>query len=301
MKLSNLISPELVLLKLPCKTHDELIDTLIKELYRGKQKVALPEDTVRKAVMSREILQGTLLSTGLSMPHARFDDLDDLSIVIGVPEEPIPTRGSTPIKMMILMLASHVVATKYLNSLAAFAKLSTEEVFQKLCKEENPDNFIKLIDDSNIEIANELNVATIMSTAIKVLHPDNTVREAMDMFYKDRLGYVPVIDSNDHFVGELTMTDLFSICIPAYALKMQNLKFLSHFEPLEDLLRNENNIRIGDVMKKPSVMLDPDSPVVEAVLKFVQCRRRYIPVVKKDTHLIGVVGYMDVLKKVLRA
>jgi CBS-domain-containing membrane protein len=121
------------------------------------------------------------------------------------------------------------------------------------------------------------------------------------MFYKDRIGYVPVIDSNDCFVGEITMTDLFSICIPSYALKMQNLKFLSHFEPLEDLLRNENNIHIGDVMKKPSVILDPDSPVVEAVLKFVQCRRRYLPVVKKDTHLIGVVGYMDVLKKVLRA
>jgi PTS system nitrogen regulatory IIA component len=301
MKLSNLINPKLVLLKQPCRTHDELIDMLIKELYRGSQNMALPEDVVRKAVMSRETLQGTLLPTGLSMPHARLDGIADLTVVIGVPEEPIPTRGNTPINMMILMLSSHLAATKYLNTLAAFAKLSNNEIFQKLCREGSPDNFIKIIDDANIDITKDLTVATIMSTTIKVLHPDNTVREAMDMFYKDRLGYVPIIDSNDIFVGELTMTDLFSICIPAYALKLQNLKFLSNFEPLEDLLRNENNIRIGDVMKKPSVMLEQDSPVVEAVLKFVQCRRRYLPVVKKDTHLIGVVGYMDVLKKVLRA
>jgi CBS domain-containing protein len=82
---------------------------------------------------------------------------------------------------------------------------------------------------------------------------------------------------------------------------MGNLKFLTRFEPFEDLLKNENTIRIGDVMKKPEITLEEDSPVIEAIMKFIQCKRRYLPVVKNKNRLIGVVGYMDILKKVLRA
>ncbi|GMO24506.1 MAG: hypothetical protein Ta2B_03910 [Termitinemataceae bacterium] len=301
MKLSDFIYPELVRLKLPCKNHDELVDSLIKTLYNSEHKIKLEEDVVRNGVTAHETLRGSLLPTGLSIPHARFEGLEQAVIIIGVPEAPIRTaRGDTPILMMVLMLIPSSGATRYLNTLSAFAQISQSDLFSKLCSSENPDTFVKLIANENIAIAKELTIASIMNTTIKALHPQNTVKEAMDMFWMDHLGYLPIMDDNGMFVGELTMTDLFSICIPAYALKMQNLKFLSDFQPLEDLLRNENDIRVGDIMKKPTLTLDEDSPVVEAVLKFVQERRRYLPVVKKDS-LIGVVGYMDILKKVLRA
>ncbi|GMO26414.1 MAG: hypothetical protein Ta2F_01970 [Termitinemataceae bacterium] len=291
----------MILLKLSCKTHDEILNRLIQELYSNGQKISLPEDTVRKAIMNRETLQGTLLPTGLSIPHARLEALEDPVIVIGVPESPITTRADTPIRMMMLMLTPRTASSLYLNMLAALGKISKGELFPKMCCANDTGVFIKIIEEADIDISKELSVASIMNTTLKVLRPENTVREAIDMFHHECLGYVPIMDDNNLFVGELTMTDLFSICIPDYALKMKNLKFLTHFEPLEDLLRNENSIRVVDVMKKPSLTLDEDSPVVEAVLKFVQSRRRYLPVVKKDTHLIGVVGYKDVLKKVLRA
>jgi CBS domain-containing protein len=140
-----------------------------------------------------------------------------------------------------------------------------------------------------------------MDTAPKTLSPESTVRDAIDVFYVNHLDYLPVLDGDGHFVGELTLSDLFAACVPAYAHKMRNLKFLKHFEPLEDLLRNQDNLRVGDVMKKPSLLLEADSPVVEAILKAVQSGRRFFPVVKADTHLLGVVGYRDILEKVLRA
>ncbi|GMO26699.1 MAG: hypothetical protein Ta2B_06990 [Termitinemataceae bacterium] len=303
MKLSDLLKPELVLLKQTYRTHNDLLDGLIAELYRSGGEIPLTEDVVRKAIMTRETLQGTLLSTGLSIPHSRFEELHDPVIVIGVPESPMPTRGDTPVRMMILMLTPAANSTHYLNILSSFAKISKSELFQKLCSVKESSQFIKIIEEANIDISKEFTVASIMNSTLKVLHPDNTVRQAMDMFRKDRLSYAPVIDNNNKFVGELLMTDLFAICIPNYALKMQNLKFLTHFEPLEDLLRNEDNLFIGDIMKKPTITLDEDSPVVEAVLKFVQTNRRYLPVVKDGQagHLAGVVGYMDILKKVLRA
>ncbi|GMO48448.1 MAG: hypothetical protein Ta2G_04070 [Termitinemataceae bacterium] len=301
MKLSGLIKPELVLLKQPFNVHNKLLENLIDELYRGNQKISLSRDVVYSTVMARETLQGVLLSTGLSIPHVRLNGLHESVIVIGVPEEPIPTRGPTPVRMMILMLTPPSDSTEHLNVLAAFGKLSQSPLFSLLCEAADSATFIKLLDEAGIEVSKNLSVATIMNTAIKALNPNNTLREVMDMFRLDRLGYVPILDDNDNFVGELTMNDLLAISIPTYALKMSNLKFLTDFEPLNDLLRNENNIRVGDVMKKPSITLDAESPVVEAVLKFVQSGKRYIPVVKNGNHIVGVVGCMDVLKKVLRA
>jgi CBS domain-containing protein len=300
MKLSSLLKPEFILLKQQCKTHNELLDTLIAELYRDGQKIELPEDIVRKGIMNRVTLQGILLPTGLSIPHAKFDDLHECVIVIGVPESPMPTRGDTPLRMMTLMLSPTTNSTQYLNVLAAFSKISKGELFPKLCEQADAASFIKTLDNAGIDIGKDFNVSSIMNTTLKVLHPENTLREAMDMFRMELLGYVPIMDNN-HFVGELSVNDLFASCIPAYALSMKNLKFLNSFEPLEDLLRNENKILVGDVMKKPSITLDEDSPVIEAVLKFVQTRRRYLPVLKGKSHIVGVVGYMDILKKVLRA
>jgi CBS domain-containing protein len=301
MKLSSLLKPELVLLKQQYKTHNELLDGLIAELYRDGQKTALSEDAVRKGIMNRETLQGTLLPTGLSIPHAKFEDLYESVIVIGVPESPMPTRGDSPVRMMALMLSPTTNTTRHLNILAAFGKLSKGALFPKLCAETDSVSFINTIDNAGIDIGTDFNVSSIMNPALRVLHPESTVREAMDMFRREGLGYVPIMDKNDNFAGELTIHDLFAICLPSYALSMKNLKFLSSFEPLEDLLRNEDNILVGTVMKKPSITLDADSPVIEAVLKFVQTKRRYLPVLNEDSKLVGVVGYMDILKRVLRA
>jgi PTS system nitrogen regulatory IIA component len=303
MKLSSLINPELVLLKRPCKTRDELLDELIRELYHGGQKVSIPENILRGAITDRENLGGTLLPTGLAIPHARLDGFDDFILAVGIPASPIQgtAQGEPPVRMMVLMLTSMSSSTQYLNTLASLAKISQGPLFSTLCGAANQNAFIEILKDANIEIAGDLTVASIMKTILTVLHTDNTVKEAADMFYKNHLGYLPVLDRNDAFVGELTVLDLFSVGIPDYALKMENLKFLTRFEPFDELLKNENSIRIGDVMKKPEITLEEDSPVIEAVLKFIRCKRRYLPVVKNKTRLTGVVGYMDILKKVLRA
>jgi PTS system nitrogen regulatory IIA component len=302
MKLSSLLNSGLVLLKRSCKTKDELIDELIQEIYRTRQNISISEKTVRSVITDRENLGGTLLPTGLAIPHARLPGFDDFIIAVGIPAEPIQTIGvDTPIRMMVLMLTSQGASTQYLNTLAAFGKISQGTVFSKLCGAVTPHRFIEILKDANIEVTPKLTVASIMNTTLTVLRTDNTVKDAADMLYKNHLGYLPVLDNEGLFVGELTVVDLFAIGITDYAIKMENLKFLTCFEPFEELLKKENSIRIGDVMKKPEIILEEEAPVVEAILKFIQCKRRYLPVVKNKTQLTGVIGYMDILHKVLRA
>jgi CBS domain-containing protein len=125
------------------------------------------------------------------------------------------------------------------------------------------------------------------------------VKDAADLFYKNRTSYLPVVTAAGP-PGELTVLDLFRIGMPDYASKIGSLKFLKSFEPFDTLLRDESTILLGTVMKKPSITIEEDAPVVEAILKFTQSNRRHIPVVKEG-RIIGVVNYMDILQKVLRA
>lgn len=300
MKLSSLIVPELVLLKRRGETKDALIDELIREIYHTRQKISIPELVVRKAVYDRESLGGTVLPSGLAVPHARLEGFDDILIAVGVPALP-PQHDNTPIRMMILILTSQSASTLYLNTLAAFTKISMAPSFEKLREAANPQSFIQLLKDANIEVTQELRVSAIMHQSITALHPDNTLKDAADMFYKNRLSYLPILDSGGNFVGELTVLDLFAVGVPDYASKLGNLKFLNDFEPFEELLKKETTIPIRQVMKKPAITLEEDSSAIEAIVKFTKSNRRYIPVVKKDNQLAGVVSYMDILQKVLRA
>jgi len=50
-----------------------------------------------------------------------------------------------------------------------------------------------------------------MITDVIVVHPDNTIKEALALIEKHRIGTFPVVDDNGNLVGILTSTDLVHI------------------------------------------------------------------------------------------
>jgi CBS domain-containing protein len=141
-----------------------------------------------------------------------------------------------------------------------------------------------------------------MSQNFPVLHPDNTVKDAIDTFYKYQTTYIPILDENDDFAGEVTVFDIFNLGIPHYVGKVGNLKFLKSFDTFEKtLLDQENVIKIREVMKKYTVSLEEDSPIIDAIVKITQGKRRNIPVVRDEKKLVGIVTITDIIHKVLRA
>jgi PTS system nitrogen regulatory IIA component len=302
MKLSSLINPDLVLVQKSCKTKHDLLDELMKGIFRTDRRLSVTEDQVRKAILEREYLGGTVFPTGLATPHTRLEHFEDLLIAVGIPLNPIPaTETEDSIRMMVMLLTSQSSTSLYLNSLAAFAKISQDDVlFGTLCASSNANIFIQTLKNANVEVMKEMTIGAVMHPSPVVLGPENTVKDAADMFYKNHLGYAPILDSQNNFIGEIGVLDLFAIGIPDYAAKLGNLKFLRSFEPFEDLLKKEAVIKLKDIMRKPGIILEESSPVIEAVMKFIQSKRRYLPV-EKDGKLTGVVGYMDILHKVLRA
>ena len=269
-----------------------LVDTILKEYKTG-----LSKDVIMSKILEREALGGTSFATGIAIPHARLDDFNDLLIAICVPKKPF-IDNDIEIKMVVLILTSKTSSKTYLQVLSSFAQISQDkELFNKLALSKNSNEFVNFIEE--VRIKKDLTVEDIMTTNILKVTPETTLKEILDIFYKNNISYAPVIDEKDNFIGEVTMLDLLKVGIPNYALMMGNLKFLTSFEPLEDLLKNEDKIKIKEIMKKPDITLEKESSIIEAALKLTQKDRRHIPVVE-NKKIVGVISFMDILNKVIR-
>jgi PTS system nitrogen regulatory IIA component len=301
MQLASLLVPRLVFLRRAYAGKDEMINDLVREVFHTRYKITCGEEDVKAAIRDRESLGGTVFPSGLAVPHARLDNFDDILFVVCVPASPIFFEGM-PIRLMVLVLTGHATSAMYLNTLAALVKLSTDkDYFERLLASSSPQNFIHILRERNMEVKKEVLVQAIMSREFHPLHPDNTVKDAIDTFYKYRTGYIPILDENNVFVGELSVFDVFDKGIPHYAKKVGNLKFMKSFEAFETFLDLENTIKIREVMKNYTVTLEEDSPIIEAIMKITREQKRNIPVVRNGRELVGIVSFMDIIHKVIRA
>ena len=185
---------------------------------------------------------------------------------------------------------------RFLHTLTKLS--SDEDFFNKLVSAKNADAVMDLF--AGVYVKKDLTVSDIMSVDYECVQPESNLKELTDMYYKRKTSYLPVADENDNLIGEVRINDLLAVGIPDYAVSIGSLSFLSTFEPFDKLLREEENIHVREIMKKPAVTLSPEASVVEAALKMSKGNYRHLAVVDKG-RLIGILNVMDILTKVLRS
>ena len=153
MTLTKLLLPDLVLVKKPCATKNELISMLVDQIYRTGREPPLPPIEMLKKITIREEIGGTLLPSGLSVPHARLPDYEGFILALATPAEPLFHEG-LQIHLMAMMISSQSGGPWYLSSLAALTKISKEkEYLSRLCGAENTEDFISILKERDTELA----------------------------------------------------------------------------------------------------------------------------------------------------
>jgi len=153
MTLLDLVKPGMALPKTRCSSKNELIVRLVDQVYSTNREFPLPRQDLLDIIGMREIIGGTLLPSGLSIPHARLEHYDDFIIVLGTPMETLFQDGRR-INLMALMITSKWGSPYYLPVLAELAKISRdEEYFSRLCGADNPEDFTRILGERNAEIA----------------------------------------------------------------------------------------------------------------------------------------------------
>lgn len=298
MKLHNLLQENLILLDKPAATKEEAVQLLLKEVL-NHYPFQLDQKALLEAVMHREALGGTSFPTGIAVPHARLDSLNDIVVAILRPAKPIPDPVA-PIKLVVLMLTSQSKPSLYLNCLSSMLKFSQKaEPFGKVLATAHPREVIEQFAALDYSLVKVVTVEDLLSEAPQTIGPDNTWRELLDLFHEKHLSYLPVVDAEGMVIGEVTLSEVMKAGFPDYTAQMGNLKFLKTFEPFENLLAREATGLVRDVMKPLVFGCDPSAPVVELCFELVQRGRRHCPVMK-GRQLVGVVSIMDILDKVMR-
>ena len=86
MKISDILTEDLVVTGLEGKSKDEIINHLI-DLVSASPKV-LDREKVRKAIFEREKIMSTGVGNGFAIPHGKTDAVTDIVAAFAVTSEP---------------------------------------------------------------------------------------------------------------------------------------------------------------------------------------------------------------------
>ncbi len=146
-----------------------------------------------------------------------------------------------------------------------------------------------------------LECGTIMRPMKTSLHQDDPVQVALDFMVKEHMGLVPVVDSEERFVGLLSGDRLMHFLLPKHLTMVRGLERMSYLRESEEELRErlEQIVKrtIGEIMNTRAKVVYPDSPLVEAQ-KILSSTQFVVPVVGRDSgRLLGAISFFTIVSK----
>lgn len=142
--------------------------------------------------------------------------------------------------------------------------------------------------------------AAIMTADPVTVRTTDSIAQAAEVLLSQRLLSIPVVDGNGRYVGMFGANDLASVIVPRIAIAgslVSNVRFIGDDEKaLTARFRELKAQPVQQVADRNAVVLDPDTPQLEAFRIF--CRSRMpLPVVDPASRkLLGVVSWWDLVK-----
>lgn len=275
----------------------EILAALFCERYPSKNK-----DEILKAVMEREEMGSTSFGRGFAFPHARTDAVDALFIVVGIIKNGISSDvpDGVPLRVVCLLLTPRNISKLYLQTLSGLANMARRSgMLEKIAAVKSPDDLIGLVEKEGIRVQKVLIVADIMSRKPPTVSPSDSLKTVANLMFKHKIDGVPVVDDDGRTLGEISEKELLRFALPDYESFIANLANLPELVPFEDLLRQEDKVRVQDVMNKDIVTISEMSQVVEAaaLMLFKDVDR---VIVLRDDKIVGIVSRTDIVSKIIR-
>lgn len=149
MKLAKLLSADQIILDMKAVEHWPSIVELVGHLVTTGQLPAEQEQEMLDAFKAREEQVSTGIGSGIAIPHAFSDHLDNVIAVFGRSKSGIDFEAldNEPVHFIILFIVPRKDYHMHLRTLAAIAKMFTNvEVRRQLGVAETIDDILAIID-----------------------------------------------------------------------------------------------------------------------------------------------------------
>ena len=131
MKISDILTENLVATGLPGNTKNEVIDAMI-DLVASSPKV-MDKEKVRKAIFEREEIMSTGVGNGFAIPHGKTEAVADIVAAFAVTAQPIDYQSldEKPVRLVFLLVGKDNLVGPHIKLLSRISRLMNKEEFRR--------------------------------------------------------------------------------------------------------------------------------------------------------------------------
>ena len=292
MRLSDFISPELVIAGLPATSISGAANALLDRLVAAG--VVDDADKLRRRVEEARPEDIVAMGDRAFLLHYRTDALHDLRIALGTAREPICREvgdGDRQCARILILVAAHPrMAARYLQVVGALARmLSREAVVEQLLEQATPDALASLALFSEHELPAQITVREIMTERPRTASPDTPLRSAAREMVRHGIGGLPVVDDGNRVIGMIGEKELIRTLLSSY---LQGGRGGRPPGPQPDAPT------VRDAMTRQVLCVSPEQPLAEVSAIMTHKDVDRVPVVREG-RLVGLLTRGDIVRKLI--
>ena len=283
MQFIDLLPRAHVIVPLQAGTLAEASAALVRAL--GAAGAVDAPETVEQWLLERRPGEVVNLVPGVALPHYRTDQVDRLTVALGV--APRPLDGESPARIVALILAPHEAATLYLQTVAALARLFRDDtVARAMLAARAPDDILAIPQLRELRLAPRLTVRDIMIHSLAGVPADMGIRDAVDLMIRKRLRAMPVVGEKREVLGIISEWDVMRGLLPQIPRAGDDEK------PRPE----GSSLKVRDVMTRSVLCVSEDMALDEAANLMINKDVEQFPVVREGK-LTGFLTRGDIIRK----
>jgi len=145
MKITEILSEDVVRTSLPGKTKTEVIDAMVE--LASHQKKILDKEKMREAIFERERIMSTGVGGGFAIPHGKTDAVSDIVGAFAVTAEPIDYQSldEQPVRILFLLVGRDNMVGPHIKLLSRISRLMNKPEFrQRLLRATSPSEILTI-------------------------------------------------------------------------------------------------------------------------------------------------------------
>lgn len=146
MAFEHYIRPGFIILSIMSEEKEDIIRELLEPIISAG--MVRDEEKAYQDILEREKLCSTGLESGIAVPHAKTDQADNVSLVIGIHRKGVDfdSLDGKPTQLFFLIISSLQNAEDHLKLLSEIGKIAVNtEVCSDLLRSETVEDVLKII------------------------------------------------------------------------------------------------------------------------------------------------------------
>lgn len=145
-----------------------------------------------------------------------------------------------------------------------------------------------------------MHISRYMKKDVISIHADATISDAAQVFVKQHVGMLPVIDRDDRPVGVVSLQDMLTLELPDFVSFVADVDFVHDFGAVETT--RPSAAALGRSIKKlmkPPFTVPQDCGLLRAYALMIQRNLHDMLIVSPDGKLVGIASRVDVGRAIL--